>query len=53
MEPEVATWEDTEPIKQQFPAAPAWGQPGGFETGAGAAAPWNQREGSAALRLQM
>jgi hypothetical protein len=26
MEPVLATWEDKEAIKQQFSAAPAWGQ---------------------------
>jgi hypothetical protein len=28
MDPKLATWEDSESLRQQFSAAPAWGQVG-------------------------
>jgi hypothetical protein len=31
MPPELATWEDTKALRQQFPLAPTWGQAGAKE----------------------
>jgi hypothetical protein len=32
---ELATWKDNEAMQQQFPTAPAWGQPGSQDPGGG------------------
>jgi len=39
MSAELATWEDLEALRQQFPGAPVWGQPGSPSGGGDVNAP--------------